>query len=205
MLPVTEFLEKKGVSVNFLQNILNNTHQQLTWAAEFLSSPLNTSSFDLKTKFQFFGLISYQKGMEFKQEFIRRALMCQTFNCGGNTITPYIAIKLAENLTDMEVYYKFYADGDAVIMLKDKNSTYIYNPELNPNELFTTREYKQKIKSQEIFKFLVDEPCLEYAHSKLNVFKEFIQQRLQHYYVPEDQINTFENIKQSLCSNNSNL
>lgn len=136
------------------QNLLQDPKQKLIlqsayWLTRFYTAPLLSQSYDLSTQFRFWGHIAPNKDAAQRQLLILNSLIFQFTHLGNShTRASYSALRLFEVLqnSDLKFYVKsIKAHNHIVVYIKHHQNWYIYDPMLNPDLIFSIKEYRQSV------------------------------------------------------------
>jgi hypothetical protein len=155
--PLEPYLESNTLYLDEFSEHLNTTTNRQLLATMFeliqnYISPLETTSFDLSTKFKFWGHLHQSDKIQLEQTITLNALLFHHAHIGNTfTRTCYAALKMYEALSPLaaKIYIKSIASHyHTAVYIKLDKQWWIYDPNLNPNLIFTNQEYRQLVVRQ---------------------------------------------------------
>jgi|LauGreDrversion4_2_1035121.scaffolds.fasta_scaffold524871_2 hypothetical protein len=155
--PLESCLEENLLFLNEFSEHLKSAENRhlLTTMFELVQnyiSSLETRSFDLATKFKFWGHLHQSDKIRLEQTITLNALLFQHAHIGNTfTRTCYAALKMYEALSPLaaKIYIKSIASHNhTAVYIKLEKQWWIYDPNLNPNLIFTNQEYRHLVVRQ---------------------------------------------------------
>jgi hypothetical protein len=155
--PLESYLENHSLYFNEFSAQLNKLTNRQLFATMFeliqnYISPLETTSLDLSTKFKFWGHLYQSDKIQLEQTITLYALLFHHTHIGDTfTRTCYAAMKMYEALSPLaaKIYIKSIASHEhTAVYIKLDKQWWIYDPNLNPDLIFTNQEYRQQVVRQ---------------------------------------------------------
>ena len=152
--PLESYLEKNALYLKgFSKQLINQSnHQVFSTMFELMQnyvSPVSPSSLDLASRFKFWGHLYQSDKIRTEQMITLHALVFHHAHIGDMlTRTCFAALKMYESLSPLaaKIYIKSIANhSHMAVYIKIDKQWWIYDPNLNPDLIFSNQEYRQLV------------------------------------------------------------